>query len=171
MKKILILILIATFSVSTYNLLAESEDYSIDQFTDTSLNEYNWIVEKIKAIQEFTADTEYETSAPFIMLAGYYDTDITEEEGGTFKMIAYVYDPDGPQDVVKVEIYYQGMPTGVLLYDDGQHGDFGANDQVWGFVAEVPPNTVPAGEYLLELKAFDAENNESDLWPYLTIHP
>jgi hypothetical protein len=108
------------------------------------------------------------TEVPYIYMAGYMDTEITYLYGGTLTMLAYVVDMDSAVD--RVEIFYAGMPTGVYLYDDGNHADYGANDGLWGFRVVVPAQSVPVGEYLLELRAFDTDNNVSDLWPYLTIH-
>jgi len=108
------------------------------------------------------------SSPPFIMLAGYMDTDISYQDGGTLHMLAYVMDPDSA--VSNVQIYYDGLPTGVYLFDDGQSGDFGIGDSLWGLQLDIPPFTVPAGDYLLELCAEDVDGNRSDIWPYLTIH-
>ncbi|MCD4653163.1 hypothetical protein K8T06_04445 [bacterium] len=107
--------------------------------------------------------------APFVMMAGYMDTNITWEEGGVFKMIAWAWDPDN--DVVSVELYYEGVTTGVFLLDDGNSGDFDAGDDLYGMTFDIPPYTLPEAEYILELRACDTMGNLSDLWPYLTIHP
>ena len=106
---------------------------------------------------------------PYVMMAGYFDTDVTWEDGGLFTMLAWVWDPDN--DVEFVELYYEGEPTGVFLLDNGQSGDFGANDTIYGLTFQIDPYTLPAGEYILELRAQDANGNVSDLWPYLTVHP
>jgi hypothetical protein len=58
----------------------------------------------------------------------------------------------------------------VFLADDGMNGDFAPNDGVWGIQFSIPPETVPPGDYLFELRAEDESGNYSDLWPYLTIH-
>lgn len=108
-------------------------------------------------------------NAPFIMMAGYMDTEITWEDGGIFTMVAWVWDPEN--DVDTVELYYEGEPTDVFLLDDGQNADFGAGDTLYGLTFDVPAYALPAGEYVLELRARDSRGNLSDLWPYLTIHP
>lgn len=107
-------------------------------------------------------------SAPVIMMAGYMDTDISWRYGGIFRMLAWVWDVEN--DVETVEIYYEGLPTGVFLYDDGNNGDFEAGDSLFGLSIEIPPQTLTPGDYQLELRAFDSMDNASDLWPYLTIH-
>lgn len=133
----------------------------------------SWIAEKMRSISEFAASTGSPpgASTPFIMLAGYYDTDVTYAEGGTIHLIAYVMDPDGPGDIESVELYYEGIGTRVYLLDNGQSGDFGANDSVFGFQVPIEPNVVPPGQYTFELVAHDRSGNESDMWPYLTVHP
>lgn len=134
-------------------------------------NENNWLAEKIKAVSKFANIGSRNTSAPFVMLAGYYDTDVTYQDGGTFKFIAYVWDPDGYSDIGNVEIYYASTPTSVYLADDGNNGDFGAGDSIFGISVPIPPLTLPSDRYLLEIVATDLEGNQSDMWPYLTIHP
>lgn len=105
---------------------------------------------------------------PYIMVAGYWDTEITVSGGGTLTMVAYVSDP--VSTVTEVEVYFNQQPTGVFLQDDGLSGDFAANDSVYGFTAPVPPgNGLVASQILLELKAKNQAGGESDLWPYLTI--
>lgn len=106
---------------------------------------------------------------PFIMMAGYMDTDVTWEDGGTFKMLAWVWDAEN--DVASVRLYYDGQPTDVFLLDDGNSADFEAGDSLYGLTFEIQPYTLPPGEYILELRAEDVQGNQSDLWPYLTIHP
>jgi len=106
---------------------------------------------------------------PFIMMAGYMDTEITWEEGGRFTMLAWPWDADDEIDTV--EVYYQGAATGIFLLDDGFNGDFEAGDGLYGLMFDIAPYTLPEGDYILELRARDSMGNLSDLWPYLTIHP
>ncbi len=133
--------------------------------------EYDWFAEKMRYLSEGASIGDTGSQAPFIMLAGYYDTDVTYVDGGNLKIIAYVMDPDGPEDIASVELYYETIPTGVYLLDNGASGDFGANDQIYGWQANLDPYSLPAGQYRLELIARDYAGNESDLWPYLTVHP
>ncbi len=106
---------------------------------------------------------------PDIQLAGYWDT-IIDEQGGEMTIIAYVTDPQGQQDVEKVEIYAGGTATGLLLKDDGASGDFNPGDGIFGYRIPLAPGELPEGYYLLELRASDREQNKSELWPYLIIH-
>jgi hypothetical protein len=108
---------------------------------------------------------------PFIMVGGYWETEVDAQTGGEVTLLCYVSDPDGPQDIDFVELYYNQQPTAVRLADDGTQGDFAANDQVYGLKFQIaPPNLLPAGQYLLELVAQDKSGNKSDMWPYLTIN-
>jgi PQQ-like domain/FG-GAP-like repeat len=105
--------------------------------------------------------------APSIWMAGYGNLRVTTSEGGTMQMLAWVVDHG--QDLVKVEVVYQGWETGIALFDDGQHGDGAANDGIWGFQAPIPAGMV-ADKWMLELKATDALGKESTVWPYLTVN-
>ncbi len=109
---------------------------------------------------------------PFIYVGGYWDTQVSWSEGGYLRFIVYVTDPDGPQntEIREVRVYFGGQPTELLLLDNGQSGDFAAGDGVYGFHMDVPPETLPAGQYLLEVVATDVDGNTSDMWPYLTIN-
>jgi hypothetical protein len=133
-----------------------------------STAEPSWVAELIRAIEPAASQTPGADN-PYIMLAGYMDTDLSESEGGLLSILAYVSPVGAPIDIV--EIYWDGDPTGAFLYDDGAHGDFGSFDGLWGVMFEVGSNVIPAGEYMLELRARDQNGLYSDLWPYLTIHP
>ncbi len=113
--------------------------------------------------------SEKDTNKPYIHSAGYYFTYLDEEKGGNFTILAFVIDPNN--DVNSVELYYEGLPTGVYLYDDGQHNDFAAGDGIFGFNYYFDEGSLNgfAGQYLFELKAFDSQNNESYLWPYFIV--
>ena len=107
-------------------------------------------------------------AAPKILLGGYGDSYVTSEEGGIFTINALVSDPYGEDDIASVRLFYQGLPTPILLYDDGEHGDFRAGDNIYGYQLEIPPG-MPEGNYLFEIVAYDEDGNESDVWPYLTV--
>ncbi len=107
------------------------------------------------------------TIAPLIMIAGYMQTRLQTNSAGNLNLIALVTDGEGLADVARVEIYYQGLATGVLLLDDGAHGDFAADDGVFGFAAPVGSG-LPPSRFLLEIVAQDASGNYSLHWPYLS---
>ncbi|HPQ38978.1 MAG TPA: hypothetical protein PLV45_01265 [bacterium] len=129
----------------------------------------SWTVLKEQMLSPGRSSYAEGNTPPFIMMAGYMDTDITWEDGGTFTMLAWAWDAEN--DVVSVRLYYDGQPTDVYLRDDGSSGDFEAGDGLYGLMFEIAPYSLPPGEYILELRAEDARGNLSDLWPYLTIHP
>lgn len=105
---------------------------------------------------------------PYIMVGGYWDTQVSATTGGDITLVCYVMDPQN--DPVTVELYFGGQPTGVLLDDFAQ--PFPAADNVFSLNVPVrAPDLIPAGQYLLELVATDSKGNKSDMWPYLTIRP
>jgi hypothetical protein len=118
---------------------------------------------------EYSFLTEPSPSRPKILMAGYGDSYLTSEEGGMLTMRALVVNEASPGDVAEVRVYYEGMPTHLQLWDDGEHGDFEPNDRVFGFQARIPPG-FPPSQFLFELVALDGHGTESDVWPYLTVH-
>jgi hypothetical protein len=99
---------------------------------------------------------------PYIKLAGYGFTDISEANGGTLYIYALCEDVDG--SVANVKVYYQGNDTGLSLTDkDG--------DGLWDFALPGVPAGIPKGtEFVIELVATDNEGNTSDRWPYINVH-
>ncbi|MBN1552472.1 hypothetical protein JW979_13440 [bacterium] len=156
----------SVYSMETTYSNHEDEIWKYNAFD--ALPESSWMIEMLKAVEP-TRNANGNFDGPFIMMAGYMDSDISYPEGGILTMLAYVTGSSTP--VEYVEIYWEGSPTGAYLYDDGLHGDFGAGDELWGFTMEIDPSVLPSGEYLLELRARDQNGNFSDIWPYLTIHP
>ncbi len=108
---------------------------------------------------------------PVIYAAGYYNTFLVEDEAGAFIILAVVGDRQGIEDIQRLEVLYNGEPTGILLHDDGLHGDFESQDGVFGFRIYFPQGELEgmSGIYLLELVATDNAGNTSLPWPYLTI--
>ena len=113
------------------------------------------------------------TIEPQILLAGYWMTILGAENGGVFNMLAAV---SSQEPVQKVEIYFQGSPTGIFLLDDGNNGDFSAGDGIFGLQAAIPKTLLAdAGlkdtKYNFEIVVTDASGHQSTKWPYLTIKP
>ncbi len=99
---------------------------------------------------------------PKILLGGYMAANITKELGGLFEMLAMVSDPDGHK-ILKVEIHYNNMPTGVQL------PAFNLEDGVyWMTGPRIEPGIEPA-ELLLQLRATDITFSMSSFWPYLSV--
>lgn len=71
--------------------------------------------------------------------------------------------PSGAGNPVVADIYYpDGSPylTGVVLYNDGAHGDGAANDAVWGSFQQTIPLTTPSSTgWLVRVYARDASTS------------
>ncbi len=104
--------------------------------------------------------------SPKIFMAGFMDTRLHALNGGYFTMLAFV---TGEDPIKTVELYYQGLPTGVYLYDNGRNDDFGAGDNIFGLSVYIEPGVLEPGVYPFQLRATDSEGSRSDLWPYLTL--
>ncbi len=126
---------------------------------------------EIQQLMTLNSTTSKEAVSPYILLAGYKDTELFEGYGGMLKLLAAVNDPQGLHDIMKVELCVYGQPTGLELFDDGYHEDFQAGDSIYGFAYNIPEISADmVGDYLLEIIATDWEGNQSDPWPYLRIH-
>ncbi len=99
---------------------------------------------------------------PVVLCAGYWDTFLTWENGGMVDIIAVCSDPDY-HSVNNVEIFYQGIPTGVFI-PAWPH----QRDVFW--LQDVPveagftPQTI-----LAELVPEDVMVTEGYAWPYLHV--
>lgn len=108
-------------------------------------------------------------TAPKILLGGFWDTSLNKRNQiGSLTMLAYVTDPDGTGDIESVELYYQGLATGVLLNDAGTQGDWTAGDGLFTLAVSVT-EAVPEARYAFELVAQDRAGEASDAWPYLVV--
>lgn len=116
-------------------------------------------------LESASNDEPAPANAPFIYMAGFLDTRLSSSTSGTLKICAVT---QGEHLVESVELYFNGIGTGVFLKDDGLNDDFGASDGVFGLRVPIAPGSLPAGDYLLQLKASDNAGLSSDLWPYLT---
>ncbi len=107
-------------------------------------------------------------SAPVILGGGFFGRDAIPP-GGIFRIIVYADDPDGLSDIDRVELFLEGgVPTGVLLHDDGADGDDHAGDGIYTFQTSMPPG-IPPGPLTLEVVAFDKSGNISARYPYFTV--
>ncbi|MBN2055822.1 hypothetical protein JW905_12915 [bacterium] len=108
---------------------------------------------------------------PRIVFAGFLGSDLSSlRPTNRLDILAWVLDGEPPIDV---EFYYQGIPSGVFLYDDGGHGDLDPGDGFFADGYDIPGEALAGfeGVYCLELLATDARGAGSDLWPYLVIPP
>lgn len=103
---------------------------------------------------------------PILLLGGYWDTNITRAYGGIMMLIAYVTDRDN--DVTKVEVFYQGIPTGFILYDNGTHGDWRPGDRLYTNNLQIGAG-YPPNRFLLEIQAIDIGGRVSHFWPYIPV--
>jgi len=101
-----------------------------------------------------------------VTLSGSY---ISEAEGGDLFIYAEISTPDGKNDVARVELYFEGAPTGILMRDDGADGDLVAGDDIFSYSIHVFPGMFAAGQYLVGIAATDSSGQQSDMWPYLTV--
>ncbi len=113
-----------------------------------------------------TSTPYVDREAPFILAAGWMDTSVTEEEGGDLSLLALT---EG-EDVEFVKVYYMENDDPIDL--DFTLTEVPGIEPPFGLYTLDIPNPGPCflpGRYLLGLKAFDSNGNESDLWPYFTI--
>ncbi|MCD6328384.1 hypothetical protein J7M28_12655 [bacterium] len=94
---------------------------------------------------------------------------ISYEEGGTFCLNAYILDEEDRPGSLHVELLLDSVPTGLLLYDDGTHGDYYAADTFYTCEVDVPPHFLDSGSYLVSIVATDCDGNRSNEWPFVEI--
>ena len=88
--------------------------------------------------------------------------------GGIMDVKCYVWDPQGLHDIAAVQLYYEDMPTGILLTDTGESGDPTPDDGFFSCRIPIEPD-VPAGNYLFTVRAVDWSGNESEVFPFLSF--
>jgi len=102
--------------------------------------------------------------APVILMFGFGNSEITTSGGGNLEIYAKVDDPQGVDDIDRVEVYIKGSknPATTLSHQ---------GDGLYYFVTGIPRNSgIPAGSYIFELAAEDRDGNRSSRAPYLTIY-
>jgi hypothetical protein len=165
----------------TYNVYLGTDERILPRVSDNQISElsitidrllpstkYYWTVVSVYGGQanqvegRWTFTTKKGKLPPYIKLAGFGVTNITNANGGTLSIYALCEDQDGTVD--HVDIYLGGQDTGADLADKNKDG-------VWDFVLpNVPSGLGKGAEFVFELVAVDNEGNESDMWPYLTVH-
>ena len=106
------------------------------------------------------------TTGPTIFMAGYLNTRLTQNLGGTVTLVAV----DADRNITDIEILYDGIQTGIFLKDDGLNGDFGPADGVFGIEFDLSPDDLPPGMYFLQLLPRNAAGDTGPVWPYLTLN-
>ncbi|MBN2209190.1 MAG: hypothetical protein JW759_07830 [Candidatus Coatesbacteria bacterium] len=97
---------------------------------------------------------------PSIIAAGYADTHVSFEHGGRVNLYALVQDPDGLDDIERVEIYHDDVATGLVL-DEVSPG-------LYNIGVDVGPG-LASGQYLFEVRASDRMGNSSAYFPYFAV--
>ncbi|MBN2053442.1 hypothetical protein JW905_00885, partial [bacterium] len=106
-------------------------------------------------------EIQVDGTAPRILLGGFWDSNMTGT-GGPLSLLAFCMD----EDVERIELYYLGESTGLLLLDDGSQGDWAAGDMIYGFaIPDIGPGA-PALTLEVSFRAFDDVGNWSE-WPAL----
>ncbi|HUT04277.1 MAG TPA: choice-of-anchor X domain-containing protein, partial [bacterium] len=67
-----------------------------------------------------------------------------------------------------VQLFYNGLPSGLFLVDDGTSGDAVAKDSLFTLQAGIEPG-MPAGQHRVSLVAVDAAGLKSVEWPYVEV--
>ncbi|RLC48671.1 MAG: hypothetical protein DRH70_00420 [Candidatus Coatesbacteria bacterium] len=107
--------------------------------------------------------------APSIYAAGFFNAEVDSSGSCQLGVRAFVFDPNGPYDVSRVELCYGGVPLGKFLRDDGKYDDAIAGDGIFTFSERFMPGTLDPAVYRLEILATDIAGNKSVSWPYLNI--
>jgi len=109
------------------------------------------------------------SAPPSVNVAGLWTTRLTNGAPGTLTLVAWISDPDGLDDVDKVELLIAGQATGLQLFDDGAHGDFGSGDGLYALQMELPAGAPPAVYAGLQLVATDLAGLPSNIWPDASV--
>ena len=122
----------------------------------------DWIPSLVFASRADGVWTRVEDMPPRIMTAGsHYDA-----ETSMLHFNAWVTDIRGPEDIVTVEILYEGEATGLRLYDDGTHGDMAAHDGLFHLSIPIEADD-PFINIPYSLIAIDKNGLVSRGWPEL----
>ncbi len=112
--------------------------------------------------------SDWREVAPQIMLGGYMETDFRAAEGGYIRLIVYVIDPQGRDDISSVELY-SGAHYIERMRDDGMNQDFDFYDGIFSSLYTFEPGVTIPAMHLLEVKSWDLSANQSNTWPYLHV--
>ena len=108
--------------------------------------------------------THFDDMAPRIELAGTY----YQRSDLSIIFNAWTTDVSGLEDIVSVEILYEGTPTGLFLSDDGTCGDTIANDGL--FTLEIPlDENCSALNVPFSIVATDKQGMSSGNWSTINV--
>jgi len=108
--------------------------------------------------------------APIILAAGFLDSELSETRGGELYFRALVMDPDGDDDIKKVELVIDGERAEKFFRDDGKKADETAGDSLYSMNLVFFPNSIQKGlhkEY--GIIAEDLMGRTSTIWPKLHV--
>jgi len=105
---------------------------------------------------------------PSIDMAGY-SIEPLDADYISLKIMAAASSIKGISRIQDVSLFYEGMPLGIGLHDDGMDGDDFADDGVFTHVEILRKSDLPQKPVLLEIAAHDDDGEGSSVWPYLTI--
>ncbi len=108
---------------------------------------------------------------PVIFVGGFYPPAVDISQTSDVLLKALVVDPNGPEDIERVEIYVDGMPTGIMMLDDGSQTDDEPGDGFYVRSFTLEANSRPPGLVMLQIIAFDYAGNVSNVYPYITVEP
>lgn len=112
--------------------------------------------------------TSGDPSVANIYMAGFYNTSISQEEGGKLVCVADIDDYLDGSSIDRAELRFQGSGVGVELRDDGLGDDEAAGDERFTGSMTLGPG-YPAGDYLLEIVAIDGTGRECVPFPFYVV--
>lgn len=100
---------------------------------------------------------------PHIRFAGYQPVTINGEP-----RLLFIAVPQWQNRLGKVQLLYEGLPTGISLWDDGTDGDAVADDGVYSYLL---PRLAGAGPLSVALELQASEGTvRGPVWPHLTVN-
>jgi Right handed beta helix region len=89
-----------------------------------------------------------------------------KNELGFIWFMTRVTHPMGLDHIERVELMYEGSPTGIQLFDDGHHEDMSAGDGYYGTMILLSGSQIPSSvNVTLDIQATDRQGNVSHAWP------
>ncbi|GEM_PF-3876169 len=137
----------------------------MDERDDVRPDQTNWGDELYFRTINFGVNEDHH---PRIYGAGWWNTAFSESDGGTIEILALVVDPDGPSDIVRVELMYDGEPLGIMLEAGGGDLGFDPDSGVYGARFQGGPDAAAAGQYSIQIEVEDAAGLRAR-WPYLDL--
>jgi len=104
---------------------------------------------------------------PTIQAAGWEPSRLDAGQASRLRLLCVVTHPMGAEAIDRVELFYNGLPTGIYLTDDGANGDDVAGDSIFTHQWQIAAGTLVAGKYLVGLVAWDKQGRPSQLWPVI----